>query len=183
MTPSSQAATRQSSTLTNGPVRAAMPARGMRRIAAIRLVAFKRLAGQLKRPLGLKHSHALERLARACGYAHYHELHTVVASGPQKVRSDLDVPEEALIELWQAQLDAAFGVSVVDVLGATDVCASFRRLFILSPAEDEQAADEDPELSSVTDPALSASDWHDPEFRASLHRQLERQAEVQRDER
>ena len=105
----------------------------MSRFVPLRIQDFKRLAGKLKEPHQLKHSRALELLAKASGFEHFFHVSRIHADGrPMPVPTALQCAGDVGFDVWHGQLMAALDAAgaPLETLDIEEMRKWYRYIFV-----------------------------------------------------
>ncbi len=135
------------------------------KIGIVRVDAFKKMAWAMKKRIeGCKHRQALDKLARACGMKHYHEVLEIRENG---LATELLVQgsRDELITAWTERITNEFGINIGTVFAAEGLDVWFTRVFVDRARLVADVDADDALVKEVHDPRLEASNWRDAEFR------------------
>lgn len=138
------------------------------KIGIVRVDAFKKMAWAMKKRIeGCKHRQGLDKLAKACGMKHYHEVLEIRENG-LATELLMQGSRDELLAAWSDRITNEFGVDVGTIFDAEELDMWFTRVFVDRSRLVADVDAEDAVVKEVHDPRLEAANWRDAEFRQWL---------------
>lgn len=138
------------------------------KIGIVRVDAFKKMAWAMKKRIeGCKHHQALDKLARACGMKHFHEVLEIREKGLPTELLMQDSRDE-LMGVWVERITEQFGVDIGSIFNEQELDAWFGRVFVDRARLAADVDADDVLVKEIHDPRLESANWRDAEFRQWL---------------